>query len=471
MNIRHIAEPMLNFGYGISECPRNGISNFNPYDIDIIRPSKVKLGIVGKEESIESVLLWLNNCKGEVEAKVSKRPKPNLFPAFPGFNADTAFQAEIVYDSSYVRPIKNSDFEDAANKALSLDAVITKVIELYIQEIRFLSKNKKPDVILCALPEKFVKDFLKSNEEEEEQEDEDSVEELEMDFRRMLKANSMEHNIPIQIVRDRIIKPTGEMQDPATIAWNLFTALYYKAGGTPWSLKRQEQTIDCYAGISFYRSRDKETLQTSIAQIFNELGKGVILRGEEVETTKEDKVPHLTDEQAYTLIKNSLTEYKSAIRTNPQRLVIHKTSNFNPQEIAGFVNAAQEHGVYGIDMVSIQTKTNLKLFREGMYPPRRGTHISFDEKNHLLYTRGSVEFYQTYPGKYPPNPLEVKISRYDSSPNKICDEILALTKMNWNNTQFDRKFPITVECARKVGDILKYVPQNEREQQQYSFYM
>jgi len=471
MNIRYIPEPLLNFGYGVSECPRHGINNFNPYDIDIIRPNQIKLGIVGKEESIESVLLWINNCKASIAAKVSKRPKPNLFPPFPGFAHGNAFESEIVYDSTYIRSIKNSDFIDATDKSLAVDTVIEKVIELYLQEIRFLAKNKKPDVILCALSEKFVQEFLKSSEDDEEEDEEEKIEEMEMDFRRMLKARSMEHNIPIQIIRDRIIKPTGEMQDPATIAWNLFTAIYYKAGGTPWSLKRQEQTIDCYAGISFYRSRDKETLQTSIAQIFNELGKGVILRGEEVETTKDDRVPHLTDEQAYTLIKNSLSEYKAAIKTNPQRLVIHKTSNFSPNEISGFVTAAQEHGVYGIDMVSIQTKTNLKLFREGMYPPRRGTHISLDEKNHILYTRGAVEFYQTYPGKYPPNPLEVKLFRYDSSPNKICDEILALTKMNWNNTQFDRKFPITIECARKVGDILKYVPQSEREQQQYSFYM
>lgn len=471
MNIRHISEPLLNFGYGVSECPRHGINTFNPYDIDVIRPAQIKLGIVGKEESVESVLLWINSCKSEVAAKVSKRPKPNLFPAFPGFNEETAFQAKIAYDTGYVRPIKNSDFETATSESHSLDVAVTEVIELYLQEIRFLANNKKPDVILCALPEEFVQNFLKSDDQEEDDDDEEKAQELELDFRRLLKARSMDYNIPIQIVRDRIIKPTGEMQDPATIAWNLFTALYYKAGGTPWSLKRQEQTIDCYAGISFYRSRDNESLQTSIAQIFNELGKGVILRGEEVETTKEDRVPHLTDQQAYTLIKNSLTEYKTAIKTNPQRLVIHKTSNFNPAEIDGFLNAAQEHGVYGIDMICVQTKTNLKLFREGMYPPRRGTHISFDEKNHILYTRGSVEFYQTYPGKYPPNPLEVKIARYDSSPNKICDEILALTKMNWNNTQFDRKFPITIECARKVGEILKYVPQDEREQKQYSYYM
>jgi argonaute-like protein implicated in RNA metabolism and viral defense len=60
----------------------------------------------------------------------------------------------------------------------------------------------------------------------------------------------------------------------------------------------------------------------------------------------------------------------------------------------------------------------------------------------------------------------------DESPSVICSEILALTKMNWNNTQFDGKYPITLQCARRVGDIMKYLGENDAEPQiSYSFYM
>jgi len=82
----------------------------------------------------------------------------------------------------------------------------------------------------------------------------------------------MQYQAPIQIVRDRIANPTAEMQGSATIAWNFFTALYYKTGGTPWALIRKNMAeTTCFAGISFYKSRDKRTMQTSIAQIFNEM--------------------------------------------------------------------------------------------------------------------------------------------------------------------------------------------------------
>ena len=43
----------------------------------------------------------------------------------------------------------------------------------------------------------------------------------------------------------------------------------------------------------------------------------------------------------------------------------------------------------------------------------------------------------------------------------LAQEILALTKMNWNNTQFDGGQPITLRCARQVGHILKYLGPND----------
>jgi hypothetical protein len=152
----------------------------------------------------------------------------------------------------------------------------------------------------------YIQEEEKEQDEEEEEPkevsekdfDEEKISEKEQNFRRYLKAKAMQYNVPIQIVRDRIVKPTSEMQDPATIAWNFFTALYYKASGTPWALIRKDSAeTTCYAGISFFKSRDKSTTQTSIAQIFNELGKGVILRGEEITLKKNDRTPHLSQEQ------------------------------------------------------------------------------------------------------------------------------------------------------------------------------
>jgi hypothetical protein len=59
----------------------------------------------------------------------------------------------------------------------------------------------------------------------------------------------------------------------------------------------------------------------------------------------------------------------------------------------------------------------------------------------------------------------------EGTPKALAQEILALTKMNWNNTQFDRREPITIRAARQVGSILKYLGKNDPLERHYRFYM
>ena len=98
--------------------------------------------------------------------------------------------------------------------------------------------------------------------------------------------------------------------------------------------------------------------------------------------------------------------------------------------------------------------------------------MRLDDEQSILYTRGSVDFFRTYPGMYVPNPLVLYAQRRDTPDwNLLIKETLALTKMNWNGTQFDGALPITLKAARQVGDILKYVPDGTVPDPRYRFYM
>jgi len=72
---------------------------------------------------------------------------------------------------------------------------------------------------------------------------------------------------------------------------------------------------------------------------------------------------------------------------------------------------------------------------------------------------------------YIPAPLLIETACVEQTPLTIAKEILALTKMNWNNTQFDGALPITLRAARQVSKILKYVGDDEGIEPRYSFYM
>lgn len=491
MKLFSIDEPDLQFAQAPHPCPRAGITRFGVYDsLQQSRRERIHVGAVGNSQGLDKLNRWLEVCSKEIPGKTGAL-HPNLFPAFCGFNRNSGFKAEFLLSLEIARQVANSDLKDV-NKVELWDQRVERAVELYYREIKFLAQNRTVDVIVCVLPDTLYSkvavegDQLNDDEEsvddknvsevdqmEGEDDGEEDFTELEVNFRRMLKARTMFLGRPIQIVREHSLGlDVTDQQDGATKAWNFCTALYYKSGQTiPWKMVADKNRPSvCALGISFYRSRDRQTLNTSLAQIFDELGNGLILRGTPVQEDKVDRRPFLSTEQAAELVSRGLAEYRDAVRTMPARVVIHKSSKFRPGELDGFRQAAKVLGVDAIDFVTVMP-SKLRLFRGNLYPPCRGSRVELEPAVQLLYTRGSVPYYSTYPGKYIPEPLELRIVESEESPAVISQEVLSLTKMNWNNTQFDGKFPVTIGCARKVGEILKYLTLQEMPQIRYSFYM
>jgi hypothetical protein len=416
---------------------------------------------------------WLTRFSHFIPAKQQGKQK-GLFRSFPGFNSDWGFCAKLIYDTQYERVLSPNGINKIL-KSENFEETVSKAVDLFVENVKFLSDLRKCDVIICIVPKSFEETVVmdKNNEDPVETTvEDDEVKPLEVNFRRTLKARVMPYNTPIQIVREYILHDNSKTQDPATKAWNICTALYYKGLQTiAWKMDIDiNKPKVCFVGIGFYRSRDKTTIQTSLAQIFNENGNGVILRGSPVSIDKDDKKPHLSLEQSHLLLKRALEKYKFSIGTMPARLVLHKTSKFSKEELDGFIKAMEEFNITEYDIATIM-ETELRFFRNGLYPPVRGTLFSLSDERHILYTRGSVHQYQTYPGMYIPAPIEIRIFANVSSAKAICQEILALTKMNWNTTQFDNKYPITISCAKKVGEIMKYLNDSDIPKESYAFYM
>lgn len=474
MKLHYIDEPLLEFGKGTHICPRAGISQHYVYDTKLnARREKIFVGAVGSSDNLSKLNAWLDKCSRQIPPKSTNQP--NLFPGFCGFNKDSGYKAILNLEEEITRKLNNSDIKKII-KIQDWNERVQEAVDLYYRQVKFLIQNRTVDVVVCIIPKELYDKIVKPEviNLEESLDEEQQLDTIESNFRRALKAKAMHLGKPLQLVRESSLESnTRGQQDDATKAWNFCTALYYKANQTvPWKLDTNvNKPSVCFVGIGFYKSRDRKILNTSLAQIFDELGNSVILRGTPVDINKDDRRPYLTAEQAYNLLKQALGEYDIALSTSPGRLVIHKSSKYNDAELEGLREAANEMRVRTIDFVTI-LDSRINLFRNGDYPPYRGTHVELDKYTHLLYTRGSVEYYRTYTGRYIPQPIEIRIQESDESPNVICQEILSLTKMNWNNTQFDGKYPITIRCARNVGQIMKYLNPNQGEPQiSYSFYM
>lgn len=154
------------------------------------------------------------------------------------------------------------------------------------------------------------------------------------------------------------------------------TALYYKAGGVPWRMTRHVQALTtCYVGVAFYRSADNETLQTSVAQVCNERGDGVIVRGTRATQSKDDRQPHLTGNDAKDLLEQSSARYRGEHRTAPARVMLHKTS-FTPEELEGFRAAGEADRLDLLELVWIPRDDSARLLRQGEQTTLRVTLLS-----------------------------------------------------------------------------------------------
>ena len=502
VEIKYLQEPKLQFGdYFEHEDTKTGLAEFGPFGKNIagLHPSEINLGFIGTRKTISKAKEWIDRCSSYIESEsietISRKAttdKDSLFgdkltppsPAikrlskivnrdFVGFSRESEFRSCFQLNRRWERSIRSRELK----RILDIDDKeerIWKVVELIEGELANMSETgPTPDIVMIAL----------TPEIEEKAEAVQISGNFYLNLRRAIKASAMRQRnpIPVQLIRWKTLEGKGEIQEAATRAWNFCTAQYYKAGGIPWRTTTLEEDT-CYIGISFYVAQDAEktlAMRSSIALAFDFLGQGLVLRGDQFEWNSDElgRSPHLTQDAARKLIKRTLEEYTKVKKIPPRRVVIHKTSEFwgnehgHYNEVSGLYEGIDE--VYPdceTDFVALR-QTGVLLFREGVYPPLRGTHILIEGEQHFLYTMGFIPYLETYPGPHVPEPWQITQRIGESAPKDIFREVLALTKMNMNNCSFADGTPITISFARKVGEIMKHVPSDGILQSEYRFYM
>ncbi|ODS32953.1 MAG: hypothetical protein SCARUB_01892 [Candidatus Scalindua rubra] len=505
-----LSEPLLAFGSQHQHIdPKTGLALYGSYSLvgqDKPSITSIILGIVGPPSMISDAEQWLRSCKNIV---TNEGKEPFLYPHFPGINTGLPFQCELIFGDTWREQIKQEEITKAID-IINFNAKIKRIVELYIEAIEILSQREpKPDVILCCIPQEVIEYCTKKNIDgvnrriKLSRKERKVLKEAKMgqkffpfpkDYRvlkmedeylpyenlyRGLKTEVMRFSIPTQLIWPKTLqlidqkeKSKRSTQDAATRAWNFFTGIYHKAGGSPWRLAEIESGV-CFVGISFYRDLHEKntTLRTSLAQAFTSAGDGYVLRGNtfEWEDDEKSKSPHLDYTSAYSLITDVIDLYKRQNRGSlPNRIVVHKSSRFWEDEHKGFEDACEN--IPRKDFVAFGWR-GVQFYRPGTYPPLRGTYIKFSECNFLLYLLGYIPFLRSYPGPRAPQPIEILEHHGDSPWDTVLTEILALTKMNWNTADFACGKPVTLAFSRKVGLILAELPKYQKPKEEYRFYM
>ena len=458
-------EPKLLFANGFEHPdPKIGIPLFGPRSYGTSRhPQEIHLGFIGPAEAVDRAQEFYAKSSAGVSGSGDHMP-------FPGFLKDTGYRSELRFDSSMVEKITRQEIlqlysirkrRDRFDAALSLlDSKLGSLV----------GKDHPLDYVVVVLsPDLHSKCKVVDFKEK-------GLGVVHRDLRRAFKARAMKHRKPTQILLETTtgtLSTTRKLDHPSTIAWNLFNGLYFKCDGLPWSPTGLPSN-SCFVGISFYRSLGQASiLRTSVAQAFDENGEGLVLRGHSFTWNEEEqgKSPHLSAELAEQLIDLVLGKYQQQRNGQlPQRVVVHKSSRYEQDELLGFEKALRQVSQY--DLVALTPVSYARLIRSGQYPPLRGARFTIGQTSYLytsgyLYTRGE------YPHGHVPSPLQITDHVGDTPLRQLTDELMVLSKMNWNSANFSGLMPITLRFSMLVGDILKEYPESEEDEPlpQYKYYM
>lgn len=496
LKIDVLPEPELEFANTARDVdPRRGLAGHGPVDDRGLRT--IRLGLVGLLEDVEAAKAWLsrlNQYSPTFEANSTR------FRDWPGL--EEAFNCRFRIEDRFVRTIEPSVYNTLFKDALT-GKTFNELVELFDGRIGSLFGDDSPDcIIVCIKPElgdlqvanpgltpeeRRALEVLRAEEEgdqlalfqpsPEERREAEALYTMADDllfrtFYRAIKARAMMHDeaVPIQILRrDTIDRPDDKGQSFATRAWHITTSIYYKAQGIPWRPTDLPRNV-CFVGISFHhmKRRNGHLVYASVAQAYSTDIEPYALKGANIDhDQRRERQPYLNAPQAKNLLDDVLSQYGKRAGVMPDRVVIHKTTTFQPEEIAGFKAAAKDQ-VPLIDYVWMRS-TAFRMVRKGLEEPWRGTLCTLKDQFYL-FTGGYVPWWNEYPGMHIPAPLEIGAA----SPTDMKErskEILTLTKMNWNSSDGISRVPITIMFARRVGELMCELSDNATPKSSYRFYI
>ena len=309
------------------------------------------------------------------------------------------------------------------------------------------------------------------------------------DLHDYIKAFCAEKGIMSQLIREKTINDTTQK---CQINWWLSLSFFVKSFRTPWILANTNNTT-AFAGLG-YSVENKNDVDGHIvlgcSHIYSSNGEGLKYKLARISNDKiqwRHKKPHLSYDDAYEFGKSILNLFYESMNELPKRVVIHKRTFFTDEEKQGIIDSISDNNkVESIDLVEINFENNIKYTSSRIYNGKvdidgysvsRGTCIQLNSKEALLWAHGVIPSvinpkWNFYPGgRYIPKPLRI-IKHYGTgSLEQIANEILGLTKMNWNSLNMYSQLPATISSSNDIARIGKLIGANSKHEYDYRYFI
>jgi hypothetical protein len=444
--------------------PLRGLLRFGPYSAGLV-PGPIRVATIapsGESERLFGFVRGLN---------ASSKPTERLeyLPGWPGFHGVFGLHMRGAGHGCHVELDARVE-SDMTNSP----APHTVLAERLLRAVQGLDARRSEfDALFVYIPQRWSAGFTGAGSDD-------------FDLHDHLKAATATRGLPIQLLRE---DKALAYRDRASVMWRICLALYVKAGGIPWKLAEAD-TETAYIGLSYavrpvdsYRPR----FVTCCSQVFDAEGAGlefVAYDAHEVEVQRDN--PFLSRTEMFRVMTRSMDLYRRRhAGRSPRRVMVHKTTEFKPEEMDGAMEAL--HLCEAVDLIQVVEDVGWRGVRiEGRagevkgkptaYPVSRGTVIGISAREALLWTHGDVQgiadrssYFQG--GRSTPLPLRLVRHAGHGPWDDTCHAALGLAKMNWNNDALYDPLPVTMSYAKVLARVVKRMTGLGSAPYQFRFFM
>lgn len=448
-----LPEPQLRFGSNaerdIDIHPMEGLIRFGPYSHGKLSPvaNPIRVGMIIPSDLEEALVRQMR----ELDQAHQPRERKAYLPPFPGF--EKVFGVRFTRGSPASRILLSPDLDREIEAASAPHVVLAEALTRALFALR--NARDSFDIVVILLKERWSPGFRGPAGDD-------------FDLHDYVKAYAASEGICVQFLRE---DSALNYYCRCSVAWRLGIALYTKAGGTPWVLADVEPGT-AFIGIDYaLRSGDDAARRFAIccSQVFDAEGSGLEFVAYEADgVSMFGKNPYLRRDQMLKVMARSLAIYqRKHSGDSPRRVVVHKNTEFRPEEVDGVFDALPNAN--SIELVHVQQSCGWRGVliagpqRPHGYPCQRGTTFQLGSNEALLWTQGNLpavangkDYYKE--GKGTPEPLLLVRHAGFGAIDDLCRETLALTKMDWNNDGPYDRLPVTLNFAGTLATIVKRMP-------------
>jgi hypothetical protein len=427
--------------------PIRGVVENRPYDFPLTARGLVtglRLAVICPAAEIQQLRGYLNRINQLHTPTANER---DYLVDYPGFQ------------TAYGLPIDLPDpggagwVTCAEPSSLNPQTASLEIARHINQRIETLRSTYDPHVVLIFYPTRW-NSFRGYHAENES-----------FDVHDFVKAFCAQRGVATQFLEQKTLADHYQCR----VWWWLSLALYVKSMRTPWVLDNlADDTAFVGLGFTIDRAAAKgQHVVLGCSHIYSSRGEGLQYRLTKVENPVfRRRNPFMSKDDARRVGETIRQLFFDARSKLPDRVVLHKRTPFTREEREGLADGL--NGVRNIDMLEIQIDPALRYVasvsgRDGRvdednYPVRRGTAMKLDDFSALLWVHGATTALNPerkyFQGKRRiPAPLVIRRHAGSTSLRQISEEVIGLSKMNWNTFDLYTKLPATLHSSTEIARI------------------